>query len=164
MDKLLGEFTDHGCNGIRGSQIVYRLRKRNEDCRDTQLMVGKILDNISVKSENTKFVSTHYTGQELHDEDFVVERETLIVMVEDVVEFLGKCLRVMKELESGKVGGRWTFVVAFLRRMRVRKEEVSIMKSRAFLAEFNFRCSFLSPLRVFLLISRRWCMALTSGT
>lgn len=36
-------------------------------------------------------------------------------------------------------------------------------RKQTFFAAFSVFCSFLSPLRVFLLISRRWCKARTSG-
>jgi len=39
----------------------------------------------------------------LHNEDFVVEGEALVVTVEVVIELLAECLWVVEELKSGKI-------------------------------------------------------------
>jgi hypothetical protein len=44
------------------------------------------------------------TGEELHDQDFVREGETLVIFIEHVVEFFGEGLRIVKELDGGEVG------------------------------------------------------------
>lgn len=44
----------------------------------------------------------------------MVEGETFVVVVEDVVEFFAKCLGVVEELEGWEVGCCFDFVVAFL--------------------------------------------------
>lgn len=59
-------------------------------------------------------MGAHNSGEELHEEDFMVEGETFVVVVEDVVEFFAKCLGVVEELEGWEVGCCFDFVVAFL--------------------------------------------------
>lgn len=66
-------------------------------------MVGEIFDDVRVKSEYAELVGAHDSREKLHDEDFVVERESLVVAVQDVVELFGKSLRVMKKLKCWEV-------------------------------------------------------------
>lgn len=53
---------------------MYRLGEGDENKSDLKLMIGEVLDNVAVKAKNTELVDTHDTGEELHDENFVVER------------------------------------------------------------------------------------------
>jgi hypothetical protein len=49
-------------------------------------------------------VCTHDAGEKLHHEDLVVKREPLVIAIEKVVELFGECLRIVEELQGGKVG------------------------------------------------------------
>lgn len=53
---------------------MYRLGEGDENKSDLKLMIGEVLDNVAVKAKNTELVDTHDTGEELHDQNFVVER------------------------------------------------------------------------------------------
>lgn len=52
---------------------MYGLGEGDEDKSDLKLMVGEILDNVAVKAKDAELVDTHDTGEELHDENLVVE-------------------------------------------------------------------------------------------
>lgn len=156
MDKLLREFLDNGGEGIRRGEVVYTLCKRDEDSGDAELMVCEILENVGVEREDGEFVGTHDAGEELHEEDFVVEGETLVISAEVVVELLGKGLWVVEELQGRKIrGGGIGNLVLFLWTMHVVSGRRGTTVERTFLAALSCFWSFLSALRVFLLISRR---------
>jgi hypothetical protein len=43
-----------------------------------KLMVREVFDDVGVEAEDTEFVGAHDSGQELHDEDLVLERVLLV--------------------------------------------------------------------------------------
>lgn len=105
MDKLSREFLDDGDQCVWGCEVVYALGERDEDGRNAQLMIGEVFENVGIEGENEELVRAHDTGEELHEEDFVVKGKTLVVPTEVVIEFLGKGLWVVEELEGREVGG-----------------------------------------------------------
>lgn len=74
---------------------MHGLCECHKNGRDAQLMVCKIFDDVCVKSKHAEFVCAHDTREELHHDDLVVERETLVIPIEQVVQFFGKCLWIM---------------------------------------------------------------------
>lgn len=52
---------------------MYGLGEGDEDKSDLKLMVSEVLDNVAVKAKDAELVDTHDTGEELHDENLVVE-------------------------------------------------------------------------------------------
>lgn len=56
-------------------------------------------------------MSAHDSGKKLHDEDFMVQRESLVVSIEESVKAFAKGLWVVKELERGKIGRRRSILV-----------------------------------------------------
>jgi hypothetical protein len=93
---------------------MHGLRQRHEDGGDAQLPVREVLYNVRVKSEDAELVRSHDTGQELHEQDFVVQRETFVVAVEDVVQFFAKGLGVIEELQAGEIRRGLRLVILFL--------------------------------------------------
>ena len=156
MDKLCRELLDDGGQGVWGREVVYTLGKGDEDGGDAQLVVGEVFEDVGVKGEHKELVIAHDAGEELHEEDLVVEGKALVVPAEDVVEFLGKGLGVVEELEGRKVGGaRLGRLALFLWAVHVVGRQTGGLVRRTFLAALSCFLSFLSALRVFLLISRR---------
>lgn len=104
MNKLSREFLDNGGQHVWWRKVVYALCECDEDGRDAQLVICKVFEDVGVERENTELVRTHDTREELHKEDLVVEGKTLVVPTEVVVEFLGKRLWVVEELQGREVG------------------------------------------------------------
>jgi hypothetical protein len=155
MNELCGEFLDDGGEGVWRGKVVYALCECGEDGGHAELVIGEVFEDVGVEGENGELVSAHDTGEELHEEDLVVEGKALVVAGEVVVEFLGKGLGVVEELEGREVGGGglgravlflWTGSCGWAETM---------LGGRTFLATLSRFWSFLSALRVFLLISRR---------
>jgi len=74
------------------------LGKGDEDGGNPQLFVGEELDDIGVEAQNAEFVESHDAGEQLHDENFVVKGETLVVCVERIEELLAERLGIMEKL------------------------------------------------------------------
>lgn len=104
MDELCGEFPDDGGQRVWGCEVVYALCERDEDGWDAELVVCEVFEDISVERDDEELVSAHDTGKELHEEDLVVERKSLVVPTEAVVEPFGKGLWIVEELQGRKVG------------------------------------------------------------
>ena len=74
------------------------------------------LDDVAVERKHAELMVAHDAAEQLHDEDFVVERVAFVVAVEHVVELFGECLGVVEELDRGEVGwGGVGFALLFLR-------------------------------------------------
>lgn len=58
-----------------------RLGEADEDAGDTELLVEEVFDDVGVETEYAEFVASHDPGEELHDKDFVFERELFVVVV-----------------------------------------------------------------------------------
>lgn len=84
---------------------MHGLRERDKDRGDAQLVVREVLHNVGVEAEHAELVPAHHAREQLHEQDLVVEREALVVLVEDVVELLAERLRVVEQLDGGEVGG-----------------------------------------------------------
>jgi hypothetical protein len=67
---------------------VRRLRKRDEDGRNAQLMICQVLDEVRVEAEHTKLVRAHNPRKELHKQNLVVERISFVVTIQHVVQLL----------------------------------------------------------------------------
>ena len=155
MNELCGEFLDDGGEHVWRSKVVYALCECDEDSRYAELMIGEVFEDVGVERENGELVRAHDTREELHEEDLVVEGKALVVPAEVVVEFLGKGLGVVEELEGREVGGGLGRLVLFLWTVHVVEGQTGILAERTFLAALSCFWSFLSALRDFLLISRR---------
>lgn len=83
---------------------MHRLCECYKNRRDPKLVIGQVLYDVSVEAQDAKFVCTHHTREQLHHDNLVVEREALVIAIEEVIELLGKGLRIVKELEGGKIG------------------------------------------------------------
>ena len=82
---------------------MHGLRERDEDGGDAELMVCEVLHDVGVEAEHAELVPAHDARKQLHDEDLVVEREALVVLVEEVVELLAERLRVVQKLDGREV-------------------------------------------------------------
>lgn len=80
-----------------------RLSESHKYAGDSKLLVEEIFDDICVEAKDAKFMRAHDTGEQLHDKDFVVQRESLVIGIENIVKLLSESLRVMEQLNSGKV-------------------------------------------------------------
>lgn len=105
MNELCGEFLDDGGERVWRGEVVYALCECDEDGGYAELVIGEVFKDVGVERENGELVRAHDTGEELHEEDLVVEGKALVVAAEVVVELLGKGLRVVEELQGRKVGG-----------------------------------------------------------
>lgn len=119
MNKLCREFLDDGGQRVWRREVVHALCECDEDGGDAQLMVREVFEDVGVERENRELVRAHDTGEELHEEDLVVEGKALVVPAEIVVEFLGKGLRIVEELQGREVGGGLGRLVLFLWTVRV---------------------------------------------
>ncbi len=75
---------------------MHRLCERGENCRSTQLVVCEVFEHVCIKTKNGQLVQCGDAGQELHDEDLVVEREASVIFLQEVVKLLAKGLRVVQ--------------------------------------------------------------------
>lgn len=75
---------------------MHGLRESNEDGRYPQLMIREIFNDVRVKSKHAELMPAHDTGKQLHHDDFVVEGEPFVVSVEQIIQFLGKSLRIIQ--------------------------------------------------------------------
>ena len=82
---------------------MHGLRERDEDGGDAELMIREVLHDVGVEAEHAELVPAHDAGEELHEENLVVEREALVVLVEEVVELLAERLGVVEELDCREV-------------------------------------------------------------
>lgn len=73
--------------------------------------MGEVFDDVGVESQDTKFVAAHNARQKLHDEDFVIQGESLVVAVQDIVELFSKSLRIVEKFQSREIGRRFRFVM-----------------------------------------------------
>lgn len=78
VDKLSRDLADDGREHVGRRELVHRLGERDEDERDEQLVVREVLDDVRVEAEDAELVGAHDSGQELHDEDLVLERVVLV--------------------------------------------------------------------------------------
>lgn len=107
VHEFLRNFVHDGGHRIWWRVFVHGLGERDENRGDTQLVVRQVLDDVCVEAQNTELVTAHDSREQLHHEDFVVEREPLVVFVEDVVELLGEGLWIVEQLQGREVGGRY---------------------------------------------------------
>lgn len=114
VDELLCELAHDGRERIGGRELMHGLRKRDEDRGDAELVVREVLHDVRVEAKHAELVSAHDTREELHEQDLVVEREALVVLVEEVVELLAERLWVIEELDGGEVGVRRVGFLLFL--------------------------------------------------
>ena len=105
MNKLCGEFLDDGGERVWRGEVVYALCECDEDGGHAELVIREVFEDVGVEREHRELVRAHDTGEELHEEDLVVEGKALVVPAEVVVEFLGKGLGVVEELQGREVGG-----------------------------------------------------------
>ena len=103
MDELLCDLPYNRRQRVRGRKLVHGLRERDEDGGDAELMVCEVLHDVGVEAEHAELVPAHDAREQLHDEDLVVEREALVVLVEEVVELLAERLRVVQKLDGREV-------------------------------------------------------------
>lgn len=75
---------------------MHGLGEGDKDGRNAELVVCEVLHDVSVEAENAELVSAHDAGEKLHNEDFVVEGEALVIFVEDIVQLLAERLRVVE--------------------------------------------------------------------
>ena len=64
---------------------MHRLGKHSKDCRGTQLVVGEVFEHVCIKAKDSQLVQCGNAGQELHDEDLVVERKASVIFLQEVV-------------------------------------------------------------------------------
>ena len=155
MNELCGKFLDDGGEDVWRGKVVHTLCECDEDGGYAELMIGEIFEDVGVEREDGELVRAHDAREELHEEDLVVEGKALVVPAEVVVEFLGKGLGIVEELQGREVGGRFGRLVLFLWTVHVVDGQTGILAGRTFLAALSCFWSFLSALRDFLLISRR---------
>lgn len=143
---------------------MYGLGKRDEDRRNAQLVICEVLHNIGVKSKNAELVCTHDASQELHEQDFVIEREALVITVQVVIELLAECLRIIEQLDGRKIGReRVGFPILFLPDISYQADSFEEARLTD-LKDLSVLRIFFSPLLVFLLISLRCFSPFTSGS
>ena len=106
VHELVRELAHDGRERVRGRELVRGLRERDEDRGDAQLVVGEVLHDVRVEAEHAELVPAHHAREELHEEDLVVERKALVVLVQHVVELLAESLGVVEQLDRRKVGVR----------------------------------------------------------
>lgn len=121
MNELSREFLDDGGQRVWRREVVYTLCECDKDGGDAQLMIREVFEDVGVERENRELVRAHDTREKLHEEDLVVEGKALVVPAEVVVEFLGKGLWIIEELQGREVGGGGLgrLVVVFLRTVHV---------------------------------------------
>lgn len=85
MDKLPSDLCDDRGKHVGWGVLVHGLCESDEDRRDAQLMVRKILHDMCVEAQYAELVHAHDTRKELHYENLVVEGEAFVVTVEDVI-------------------------------------------------------------------------------
>ena len=116
MNKLLRELPHNRRERIGRRVVVHGLRERDEDGGDAELVVREVLHDVRIEAEHAELVPAHDAREELHEEDLVVERETLVVPAEDIVELLAEGLGIVEELEGGEIGrDGFGFAFSFLR-------------------------------------------------
>lgn len=59
---------------------MHRLSERDEDEGDLKLMVGEVLDDVRVESEDAELVGAHDSSEERHDEDLVIQGVLLVCL------------------------------------------------------------------------------------
>ena len=64
---------------------MHRLGEHSEDCRCTQLVVCEVFEHVCIKTKDGQLVQCGDAGQELHDEDLVVERKSSVIFLQEVV-------------------------------------------------------------------------------
>ena len=93
---------------------MHGLCQCNQNRGHTKLLISEVFHDVRVESENTKFVDAHNSSKKLHEENFMVQGEAFIIVIEDIVKLLGECLRVVQELECRKVWCVLTFLLLSL--------------------------------------------------
>jgi len=67
-------------------------------------MVSKIFHDVCIKAEYAELVYTYDARDQQHDKNFMVEGKTLVMAMEHIKQPFRKCLGIVKNLESWKVG------------------------------------------------------------
>jgi|ERR1700722_1976351 len=67
-------------------------------------MVSEIFHDVCIKTEYAKLVDAYDARDQQHDKNFMVEGKTLVVAMEHIKQPFRKRLRIVKNLESWKVG------------------------------------------------------------
>ena len=95
MYELLRELPHDRRQRIGRGVLVRGLREGDEDGRNAELMVREVFNDVCVEAKHAKIVPAHDAREELHQEDFVVKGETLVVALEKVVQLLAEGLWIM---------------------------------------------------------------------
>lgn len=69
----MSDLANNRSEDVWRSQVVYGLSEADEDGSDAELVIGEVLRDVRVKGKDAEFVCTHDTGEELHEEDFVIQ-------------------------------------------------------------------------------------------